>query len=910
MTFEDLSDYSLQEIREKFISNGYRNCVYQQEKGTKIGYIYFLGFDKAGDPYEFKYRWQCQAGYSLLDKDPNLPTDIYGRSIKYKKFNSTYDRKVFLEDNKEIYNFVDVMSPEQEFLIALFWDVVENHDFNTQPMRVHWIDIETEISGSFEYPNTARNRVNMLTVYDSKTKCFYTWSLKKIPENSIFKDNEHKVFDVFNDNETLMLAHYLKWHSQNYPDVIQGWNSQSYDIPYLVRRMENVFGKERTSAISPFGKYRIRQGKELENPNDPNSQSITVSITGISHLDELILYRDKFMVKLQADGGYGLNNIGVLEGLGTKQEYEGSLKDLYENDWGLFYKYNVQDVKLLVDIEKKCKLINLARQIAGTGCMNYEAIYASISYIMGSLYCFSKKHMGGEVVPTYAKPGQSYVPYEGAYVFDVKAGFYKDGIATIDFNSLYPNTIRAANISPETLFGKVVSIAGEDGVKDPIDLSKFKDDDKVSIALTLGKISNITVGKLKELVKTKLIFTQNNTLFFKPSVKKGLLNQWSEHYYNQRKLMKREMAAAHKAGDHDKEELYNNIQHAIKIFLNSLYGVTGTRFSPIGNPDIAQTITRQGKFCNISANKFITAVFKKKFGIGDDYNVLASGDTDSQFLNIQCITQWFRKENNLPEKLNDWSDLDKIRLWEYVENFVNNEITPFVQKLLKVKCGCEDTSMLRYGLEYIADCGIYQAKKNYAIHKIISEGPELVDKNKYTGIELRRNTMSAKTKDFLAEIYENTLKLNWTEKEFRNFIYKSYDEYMKLSIDEIAQWKGYNTAKKSNGFMQFEKGASGISKACGAYNDLLKFYKIQEKYDTINVGDKLQFIYVTETNRFGIDAIAYKGRWPKEFNKDLKPDYRKMFDKCIMSPIKNFMTAMGYQNVDPTQKTLFDVFNF
>ena len=84
--------------------------------------------------------------------------------------------------------------------------------------------------------------------------------------------------------------------------------------------MENVFGKERTSTISPFGKYRIRQGKELENPNDPNSQSITVSITGISHLDELILYRDKFMVKLQADGGYGLNNIGVLEGLGTKQE--------------------------------------------------------------------------------------------------------------------------------------------------------------------------------------------------------------------------------------------------------------------------------------------------------------------------------------------------------------------------------------------------------------------------------------------------------------------------------------------------------------------------------------------------------------------------------------------------------------
>lgn len=282
---------------------------------------------------------------------------------------------------------------------------------------------------------------------------------------------------------------------------------------------------------------------------------------------------------------------------------------------------------------------------------------------------------------------------------------------------------------------------------------------------------------------------------------------------------------------------------------------------------------------------------------------------NSQFINIQCITDWFKKEYNLPDKINDWSDKDKLKLWEYIEKFVNEDVTPFVQQLLKDECGCEDTSMLRYSLEYLADCGIYQAKKNYAVHKIIEEGPELVDKNKYTGIELKKNTMSAKTKEFLAEIYENILHLNWTEKDFRNYLYQAYNDYKNLSIDDIAQWKGYNTAKKSIGFLQFEKGASGISKACGVYNDLLQHYGITNQYDAISVGDKVQFIYVKH-NKFGVDAIAFKGRWPKEFDNDFRVDYAKMFEKSILQPLKNLMTAMNYQPIDPEQRTLFDVFDF
>ncbi len=630
LSFRDFSDLTLEEIREKYISNGFRYVTYLQDPKTKLGYIYFLGFGKDEKPLNFKYRWQCGMGYALKDRSKDLPSDIFGRSLKYKYFDSIKARRDYIDENKKVFNIVDVCSPEQEFLIALFWDVAEEEHFNTQPIRIHWLDIETEISDRFEYAYTARNKINMLTVYDSKMKMFYTWSLYKVPDDSLILDDRHTVYDDYDGHEIAMLEDYLKWHMSNYPDVIQGWNSVDYDIPYLLRRMENMLGKDKTKRYSPFNKYYIKESAELENPNNPDSRKITARITGISHLDELILYRDKFQVRQQADGGFGLNNIGIIEGLGKKQEYEGSLKNLYENNWGLFYRYNVQDVKLLVDIEKKCGLIESSRQIAGSGCMNYEAIYTSISYVIGSLYCYAKKHMNGQVVPTYVDLDKNkYCSYEGAFVFDIDPQFFRDGIICIDFNSLYPSTIRANNISPETYVGKITGVDGMVNVTDPINLDEIMDDTQLTMMTAMGNVISITGKKLKDLIKTKVIFTTNNTMFLKPSIKKGLLNCWSEDNFNRRRVFKKKKFEAHKAHDAAMEQRYNTIQVSIKNMLNTVYGVLGTRFSPIGNADLAQTITRQGKFCNLSANKFIGDEFKRMYHTDDKYKFTAGGDTDS-----------------------------------------------------------------------------------------------------------------------------------------------------------------------------------------------------------------------------------------------------------------------------------------
>jgi hypothetical protein len=166
-------------------------------------------------------------------------------------------------------------------------------------------------------------------------------------------------------------------------------------------------------------------------------------------------------------------------------------------------------------------------------------------------------------------------------------------------------------------------------VTDPINLDEIMDDTQLTMMTAMGNVISITGKKLKDLIKTKVIFTTNNTMFLKPSIKKGLLNCWSEDNFNRRKVFKKKKFEAHKAHDAAMEQRYNTIQVSIKNMLNTVYGVLGTRFSPIGNADLAQTITRQGKFCNLSANKFIGDEFKRMYHTNDKYKFTAGGDTDS-----------------------------------------------------------------------------------------------------------------------------------------------------------------------------------------------------------------------------------------------------------------------------------------
>lgn len=675
-TAVDLTDVKRSEW-PKFVGNGYRSVFYTTDH-ERNGRIVLLGYDTDGNPQTFVCPHRSHVKYNV--KYPTDEKDIYGRYVETRTFASARARKAYLDASNGALAVVECMRPEQEFLHDMFDHVALDPKFNTQPLRVHTIDIETEMSAQFEYPKTARNRINMITVHDSLTDRFYTWttgeceiSFMDEPLNSEPK-SRFELFK-FQDSEPAMLRHFVDWMERNSPDVIQGWNIQGYDIPYIVNRVERVLGNpdnvgtERlsqvTKRLSPVGVVRMRQNN-LQNERANKQAEVLAEIRGVFICDSLVLYRDKFKIKNPLDGGHGLSNVGEAEGLGRKLEYEGNLKELYENDFQKFYEYNVRDVDLAKRVEDKCKMSQLARMITSFGLSDYNSIYSSIGYLVGSLQMFAKTRPGGHLFPSYKEKKEESESYEGAFVFEPVPGLYHGGIAVVDYNSLYPSTIRACNISPETYVGKISRepIADMVGFKSEpaIDLDE-ESQEKYWILTSTGQQKAISRKTLDVLLRDKCIFTRNNTLFLKHSVRKGVVAEWCAHFFNMRKATKREMHALemklyrHEVPESEipkvKEAIENldSRQQAIKIMINSIYGIIGTSFSPIYNIHMAQTITRTGKFCNISAALHVADVFNRKYGTkyanGVPLNLLdivgsenrnlyiVSGDTDSEIFSTK-----------------------------------------------------------------------------------------------------------------------------------------------------------------------------------------------------------------------------------------------------------------------------------
>lgn len=664
----DLTGVDPKTWRTDHIGDGYRYCCYRTNRNpetrTREGQIVLFGYDKAGNPATFLCPHRSHVKYNVEYKTGEK--DIFGRNVATKYFPDSKARYDYLQNLNDAVKIVESLPPTSEFLHAMFDPVALDPTFNTQPLRIHYLDIETEIGETFEKPKDARNRINMITVYDTGTGKYYTWSLEHAEidfREEPLKDMPKEKFELFEfgGNESRLLQSYLNWMERNYPDVICGFNSQAYDIPYMVRRIENVLSEEDASRMSPVGKYRIRENN-LDNERANKDAEIIVDLDGIFCADELVLYRDKFKINQPLDGGNSLNNIGETEGLGKKIAYEGSLKDLYEKDYQKFYEYNVRDVDLLRRVEEKRKLIPLARQITSAGLSNYDAIYSSLGYLVGSLCMFSKTQMKGSVFTSYKgkkEPGESY---EGAFVFEPIPGVYRGGIATVDYNSLYPSTIRALNISPETYVGKISRTPiGTDMVgfksEPAIDL-RSDATERFYILSANGQQKTLTRKDLDRLLEEKCIFTRNNTLFLKHELKEGVVTKWCTHFFNLRKSTKKEMERLemdiykNEVPESDipkvreKIENLDSRQQAIKIMINSIYGIIGTSFSPLYNIHMAQTITRSGKFCNISAAKHVADVFNGKFGTkfglpppsnlldiegitSKDILYIVSGDTDS-----------------------------------------------------------------------------------------------------------------------------------------------------------------------------------------------------------------------------------------------------------------------------------------
>jgi len=353
------------------LGRGYRNVAYRVDKKTHIGEIILYGYDEKNRPKTFRFDHYSHVKYKVLHETKEK--SIYGDNVATKQFKNIYDRNKWIKSLDGGITIIESLRPEQEFLNGRFRKFVDDDDFNKQSMRYHYIDIEVAVENEFPEAREAKYPINLITVYDTNYKRYYTWAMphgvSRI-ENTLSEKHDLLLFQF--DNEESLLLSFIDWFKDNYPDVLLGWNIRYFDVPYIMNRILNVLGENQARLMSPIGDYY--QTDSRDNPKD-----VFFTLKGISQMDMLLLYRDKFDFKV--DGGYKLDNVCETELNERKIQYSGTIKDFYKRDFQTFFEYNVRDVELLHKLENKRKLVALSRQITTAGLCQMEAIYTSISGI-------------------------------------------------------------------------------------------------------------------------------------------------------------------------------------------------------------------------------------------------------------------------------------------------------------------------------------------------------------------------------------------------------------------------------------------------------------------------------------------------------------------------------------------------
>lgn len=376
-------------------------------------------------------------------------------------------------------------------------------------------------------------------------------------------------------------------------DVLSGWNSTGFDIPYTVNRIIRLLGKEQTKKMCLWGLYPTSREYEKY-----GKTSQTYDLYGRQHLDYLDLYRKYTYHEMHS---YSLDAISEYELNEKKIAYSGTLDQLYNKDFFKFIDYNRQDVELLVKLDKKLQFIDLANVIAHDNRVILPTTMGSVAQIDQAIV--NEAHSRGMIVPDRNKSkfeqqekkktvsafveddeefdsdelisfSRNFVDPDtgtgsaenesvaGAYVAQPKVGIH-EWLGSIDLNSLYPSILRALNMSPETLVGQIrldlttamlakfeTVVKAWDGKFATPEYELVMNKDKSTILhldLETGESYDLTGAEIYELIYNcgyPWMLTSNGTVFTTSS--KGVIPGLLERWYKERKDLQK-MAKQYKA---------------------------------------------------------------------------------------------------------------------------------------------------------------------------------------------------------------------------------------------------------------------------------------------------------------------------------------------------------------------------
>ena len=797
--------------------------------------------------------------YAYVKHSGGTHVSLYGDRLK----------KVFDFDKEDPHLFESDVPPTTRFLI----DQYGNSDDVSEGHRLVFIDIEVEVTEGFPDVSKAQNAITAITIWDKITDTYFTYVLdpKKQIKNYIKGNVEVELFST----EYEMLNKFFQKYMEIRPTIISGWNSDFFDVPYLYNRAVSVLGSSVAGLLSPISKVQW---------SDYKSRYV---IAGVSCLDYFALYK-KFTFIQQSS--YRLDYIGEVEVGMKKIDYTGTLNELYENELQKFIDYNIRDVQILVELDKKLNYIEIARGVAHLGHIPYEEVYMSSRYLEGAILVYLKSN--DIVAPNKpSKVKKKEEKFAGAYVQDPQRGKH-DWVYDLDITSMYPAVIRTLNISPETKIGK---IKGWDAEKF---LSKGNTKTYSIVNSDEKEMGKLTETELKNYFERTEVSVSSNGVMYRTD-KQGLIPALLTKWFNERVEMRKLVKKFHEQGDTEKQQYFDRRQYLQKIILNSLYGVLGLpvfRFYDLDNAE-ATTLTGQSL---IKFSKKITNHFYNK-ELGDTKDHVIYIDTDSIFASAVPLIQ--KRFPN--QELSDTMMTQRImEVTSEVQDYLNKSYDYFSKKFLNV-----DKHVFDIKQEVIAKTGLFIVKKRYGL-KIINDAGRKVNKIHVKGLDTVRSNFAVAMKKLLSNVLEDILTDVPKEKiDDRISLFKR--NMHNLHYDVIANPIGVKgiqkyTEKTDETFQLFKKGAPVHVKSAINYNSLLQHWYEGRKYEKISNGTKIKWVYLKD-NEFGFETIAYKGYEDPPQILDLiknKIDHNKMFEQTMSKKLDMFYESMGWPGIVDKQTSI------
>jgi len=701
---------------------------------------------------------------------------------------------------------------------------IQVHEGHLEPadvdaeLRVNTFDIEVDDRRGF--PEDGEEPIICLTSHDSYDDEYVVW-LYEAPDATAASPTDLPGYEGIGDDtvtldvrtyetEAAMLDAFVAYLGETDPDLATGWNFEDFDAPYLLDRLEIL--DERTEEYD-LSIERLSRVDEVWRSGwgGPN-------IKGLVVFDLLYAYKRTMFTELES---YRLDAVGERELDVGKERYAGDIGDLWEQDPERLLEYSVRDVELCVEIDRKQDVIAFWDEVRTfVGCTIEDAPTPGDTVDMYVLH----KAFGKFALPT--KGQQESEDFEGGAVFDPITGV-KEMVTVQDLKSLYPMCMVTINAGPET----------------KVDPDEYGGDTYVA---------------------------PNGTHFRKEP--DGIMREMVDELLSERE-QKKALRNDHDPGTEPYEQ-YDRQQGAVKVIMNSLYGVTGWDRFRLYDKEGAAAVTATGRevidFTEEAANEI-------------NYQV-AYGDTDSVMLS-----------------LSDMSKEEAIEISFEIEDHINERYDDFARDELNA-----DSHRFQIEFEKLYR-RFFQAgkKKRYAGHIIWKEGKD-VDDIDITGFEYKRSDIAGITKEVQQHVIETIVTGDDIDEDLetvKTYLAEVIDDFLagNVDVEEVGipggigkKLDAYETPTAQVRGAQYANELLGTNFGSGSKPKRLylskvhpDFWQRMEKEEGLD--PQRNGLYGEFKRDPDVICFEYADQIPEEF----EIDWEKMLEKTLKGPIERVIEALG-----------------